>query len=300
MDIKMKKIIAITVSLILIITLTGCGRILELGEQLINDELDKLREPENPVNDDVVDIQSHFDEFEKFIINGFDELDIKIDAFFSSLEIIDTDEFERRLDRLVEDIERFFEEIEVKKETFTLSNDEADNINTLYIHRVEKIQNDLLNIIESYSDSFNNYGANFSLQRVGAEHYGFVDIPDTWVPWVEIGGDGSLVQYADPDSTDVQTVLTLNVGDNPDADLEMIATAIYDNIESGGADAGATWVEFAGFEAIEIYGIYPDGTVLVSWIFQNDDNLNYISIEADIIAIGYLIELIESTFNIYS
>lgn len=296
----MKKIIAITVSLILIITLTGCGRILELGEQLINDELDKLREPENPVNDDVVDIQSHFDEFEKFIINGFDELDIKIDAFFSSLEIIDTDEFERRLDRLVEDIERFFEEIEVKKETFTLSNDEADNINTLYIHRVEKIQNDLLNIIESYSDSFNNYGANFSLQRVGAEHYGFVDIPDTWVPWVEIGGDGSLVQYADPDSTDVQTVLTLNVGDNPDADLEMIATAIYDNIESGGADAGATWVEFAGFEAIEIYGIYPDGTVLVSWIFQNDDNLNYISIEADIIAIGYLIELIESTFNIYS
>jgi len=300
----MKKIIAIIVSIVLVITLTGCGRLLELGEQLINDELEKLEDLENLINDlDIsandVEKQSKIDELEKFINDGFDEVESWIDNLFNSLDEFDSDEFERRLERLIDDLERFLEEIDVKKETFTLSYNEAEIINTLFVRRVEKIQKDLLEIIEKYADSLSNdFGTISGLQRIGAEDYGFVDIPDTWVPWIEIGGDGSLIQYADPDSTDVQTVLTLNVGYNPDADLEMIATAIYDNIEAGGAEAGAARVEFAGFDAIEIYGIYPDGTILLSWIFQNGDNLNYISIETDILAIAELMELIESSFNI--
>lgn len=110
------------------------------------------------------------------------------------------------------------------------------------------------------------------LTSVGNSQTGTVPLSGKWLTFIEAGGFSSQV-VAHEQAKDVSTgsiigLFVLNI----EQDAETAAKAQMAAMEQQGAKkvTGAR-VKLGGYDAIQCYGTYPDGTILVVWHFRGDD-----------------------------
>lgn len=130
-------------------------------------------------------------------------------------------------------------------------------------------------------------------QRVGAENYGYIDIPSDWVEFNEIGmADAEMLQYSDITG---QSVITMQYFEGVEA--ETGASNVYAALEGNCDGLTAAMVEIGGYEAYQVYCFYPDtAEFLVCWLFDGDDGFaHYIAIEGTDMGVFDLSE----TYSLY-
>lgn len=137
--------------------------------------------------------------------------------------------------------------------------------------------------------------------RVGAENYGFIDVPDTWVTFTDEKAASlsglSVKQYSDASG---KNIITLNCSESQ-TDPKSAASSCWNQMEQEGAsDIHGATVTLDGCETYQVYGYYADeDIVLVIWIFFDDDGmLHYISAEGPADSISSTVKIIEKTFSL--
>lgn len=134
--------------------------------------------------------------------------------------------------------------------------------------------------------------------RVGEENFGFVDIPSDWVNFRDLGVTEPILQYSDLLGV---SIITLNAWEKGEETVEDVATAIWIGMEEEGAiETEGAALELAGYDAIQVYGIYPDeGKVLVTWVFETQDGyMHYVAAESTVENIFEIVLSIEETFSL--
>lgn len=137
--------------------------------------------------------------------------------------------------------------------------------------------------------------------RIGAENYGFIDVPNTWVTFTDEKAASlsglSVKQYSDASG---KNIITLNCSESQ-TDPKSAASSCWNQMEQEGAsDIHGATVTLDGCEAYQVYGYYADeDIVLVIWIFSGDnDMLHYISAEGPADSISSMVKIIEKTFSL--
>ena len=145
---------------------------------------------------------------------------------------------------------------------------------------------------ESSEDSYES-DSETEYQRIGAENYGYIDVPADWVKFNEIGmSDAEMIQYSD---ITAQSVITLQYYEGVDA--ETAASNVYVSMEGQCEGLTAAMVELGGYEAYQVYCFYPDSAeFLVCWLFDGDDGYtHYLAIEGTDMSVFDLSE----TYSLY-
>ena len=112
------------------------------------------------------------------------------------------------------------------------------------------------------------------------------------------------IQYSDPTA---QSIFSLNVVDLSGLSeeqreaftLEAGGNNLMVNLDSEGAtDIGGAHVTLLGRDAVEVYGTYPDGIMLVMILVEDDEGvIHYISVESpDLDTLNNMITLISNTY----
>ena len=141
-------------------------------------------------------------------------------------------------------------------------------------------------------------------KRVGSASVGYVSLPSNFVSFLDVEGAEGL-QWADGPGSEVGSrIVTLDTSSGKPAaytevysDPEKWATSIMMSMdEYGSPDYEGARVDFNGYEAFQVYGTFPNGTVepdgtfsppsvWVVTIFQIEDgSVRYLSIEGPIAA----------------
>ncbi len=140
-------------------------------------------------------------------------------------------------------------------------------------------------------------------KRVGTDEFGYVSVPEDWVSFVEATG-GTDWQYSDPTGTSIITLNTfstegLTEEEKKAVSPETAAQSVWFNIENGGGTSAieGAKVEFAGFEAYQVYAAYEDGTFLVTWCFEpGDGQIHYAAAEGTGDGVSEVVSILESTW----
>ena len=128
---------------------------------------------------------------------------------------------------------------------------------------------------ESSEDSSSEeISENTDTKRIGKENYGYVDIPKTWIEFVDVDVEADIVQYTDAGGS----IITLAAAFNPDADPEIIMNAYAAQMEDEGAESViGVRGSLNGIEAVQVYGVYTsENLLLVAWAFKSDDGYMHI------------------------
>lgn len=103
-----------------------------------------------------------------------------------------------------------------------------------------------------------------------------------WGSWTEAGGyDPIITSHEAAFNTATGSIINVQVWDT-DITPEQAAQASMQRMDTEDHAAGVTGaqVTIGGVSAVQTYGLYPDGTYLVSWFFRTDDGVfHYISVE---------------------
>lgn len=156
---------------------------------------------------------------------------------------------------------------------------------------------------EANQESSQESNTNQETKRVGEAGIGFVDIPANYVNFVDVESNTDL-QYSDALGKDIFTLNVLDLSALSDEeraafDIETAGRNLWANIESEGAtDVNGAHVTLLGRDAVQVYGTYPDGVILVMILVQDDAGvIHYISVESDNIdTLNMMIDLIETTY----
>jgi hypothetical protein len=141
-----------------------------------------------------------------------------------------------------------------------------------------------------------------STMHVGAEGYGFLDVPDTWKeftdPDVSSVSGLDVKQYSDAEG---KMIITLNYASDPQVDAKSAASSCWTQMEQEGAEniQGST-VKLDGCTAYQVYGYYTsDDVMLVIWVFTDSDGLlHYISAEGPIDNVMDSVSIVEDTYSV--
>ncbi|MBO4450602.1 MAG: zinc ribbon domain-containing protein [Clostridiales bacterium] len=113
------------------------------------------------------------------------------------------------------------------------------------------------------------------LTSVGNDKTGKVPLTSgKWIEFREAGGHSSeVVEHQQAQDISTGSIIGLFVL-NLDNDPEEVGKAQMAAMEKAGAQkiTGAR-VKIGGYNAVQCYGTYPDGTILVCWYFRGDDGL---------------------------
>lgn len=136
--------------------------------------------------------------------------------------------------------------------------------------------------------------------RTGAENYGFVDVPNTWVTFTDqetasLSGL-SVKQYSDAAG---KNIITLNCSESQ-TEPKSAASSCWTQMEQEGAsDIHGATVTLDGYESYQVYGYYADeDIVLVIWIFSDGTMLHYVSAEGPADSVSDTVKMIENTFSL--
>ena len=120
---------------------------------------------------------------------------------------------------------------------------------------------------------------NQETKRIGNADYGFIDIPSKWIKFTDIDGTEA-VQYTDGSGYNIVTLdsFTKEKAKVP-ADIEFnaeflakkLAVMWEDNQDVGKMTGARTKV--AGLDAYQLQIVMKSGQYLITWIFQNLENL---------------------------
>ena len=115
----------------------------------------------------------------------------------------------------------------------------------------------------------------YSLTSVGNDKTGKVALTEgNWVTFIEAGGfSKEVIEHEQAKDTRTGSIIGLFVLD-VNYDAESLGKSQMAAMEQAGAKkiTGAR-VKLGGYDAIQCYGTYPDGTILVVWFFKGDDGL---------------------------
>jgi hypothetical protein len=141
-------------------------------------------------------------------------------------------------------------------------------------------------------------------QHVGADGTGFVDVPATWVEFHDTDGNDS-IQWCDGTPYTIISLNTFNVDSVPeeeraDFDAEDAANSVWANMLNDGCEEDSVQgarVTLAGRDAVQVYGVYPDGSFLVCWLLQDDAGvIRYVAAEGTQDTITDSVEIVENTY----
>lgn len=110
------------------------------------------------------------------------------------------------------------------------------------------------------------------LTSVGNSQTGTVPLSGKWITFIEAGGFSSdVAEHEQAKDVSTGAIIGLFVL-NTSQDAETMGKLQMAAMEKQGAKGvtGAR-VKLGGYDAVQAYGIYPDGTILVVWYFKGDD-----------------------------
>ena len=154
---------------------------------------------------------------------------------------------------------------------------------------------------EAETDTKTDADASAATQHVGADGVGFVDIPADWKPFQDASG-GDDLQWCDGTP---YTIVTLNVIELSEQDrasltLDDAANNIAAHLLDEGMDEeslNGAHVTLAGRDATQLYGMYPDGSVLVVWLLEDDSgNYRYVSAEGTTDTVVDAVSIVEVSY----
>lgn len=118
------------------------------------------------------------------------------------------------------------------------------------------------------------------LKQIGDDEHGYIMIPADYVRFSDTESN-SAIQYSDVTGQNVITLMKHTGIDYQSAAQN--ALAYMDESEDITGGTGAT-LKIAGYEAIQVYGIYSDGFYIVTWQIKdpaNADDSYYLCLEFD-------------------
>lgn len=143
-------------------------------------------------------------------------------------------------------------------------------------------------------------------QRVGEVGVGFVEVPASWMKFVDVDGTTSL-QWCDGTpytiiSLDVFDLSGLSEDQRSELTLEDAADSVAGTLIDGGAvedSLQGAHVTLAGREALQVYCSYPDGIILVTWVLEADDgSIRYVAAEGTMSTVLDAVEMVEDSYSI--
>ena len=143
-------------------------------------------------------------------------------------------------------------------------------------------------------------------QHVGAEGVGFVDIPASWVEFKDTDGNSSL-QWCDGTPYTVVSLNTFDLSGMSEEDRasftpEDAANSVWTNMLNDGAveeSVTGARVTLAGRDAVQVYGTYPDGSILVCWLVQDDAGvIRYVAAEGTNETIMEAFDIVDKTYQL--
>lgn len=142
-----------------------------------------------------------------------------------------------------------------------------------------------------YNDFFGSY-----LKRIGNYNFGFMEIPENWIPFVDASGVQGLLQY-----TDVGwNIITLSFGDVQDMNFEEFAN-YHMNIVGGDIVSTVEPIQLANVGTGYTYTTNIGGKYLTTIIIKRpasiSGNLQIITIEGSRAEVEELTRLVEQTFR---
>ena len=146
--------------------------------------------------------------------------------------------------------------------------------------------------------------ADEQVQHVGADGIGFVDVPATWVKFTDVDGNDS-IQWCDGTPYTIISLNTFDLDSVPedqraDFDAEDAANSVWTNMLNDGCDEESVQgahVTLAGRDAVQVYGAYPDGSFLVCWLVEDDDDaIRYVAAEGTQDTIMDAVGIVEGTY----
>lgn len=140
-------------------------------------------------------------------------------------------------------------------------------------------------------------------QRVGSDEYGYIDIPQNWIPFKDIDG-GDSIQYTDGTG---YNIVTLNAFTKEKADLgageewtaETIANRLYYNWDKN-PNVDKIWgakTTVSDHDTFQVNTIMKSGQYLISWAFKDEDKVYLIVFEGEKEVLADIIEDIEHTWS---
>lgn len=141
-------------------------------------------------------------------------------------------------------------------------------------------------------------------QHVGADGTGFVDVPATWVEFHDTDGNDS-IQWCDGTPYTIISLNTFDIESVPEeerASFDAVAAAnsVWANMLNDGVEEDSVQgarVKLAGRDAVQVYGVYPDGSFLVCWLLQDDAGvIRYVAAEGTQDTIMDSVEIVENTY----
>lgn len=173
--------------------------------------------------------------------------------------------------------------------------------NTEIVQEENKDKNDVLETENLDENKENNTeeASSEETKKVGQDKYGFVQVPSSWVNFkdVDLPDDSKVIQYSDPLGS---SIITLNVIENFDQNIEDAAQATAQNIQSNGVDVKGAKVKIDNYDAYQLYGLYEDqGLMLIVWYFMDENNnLHYVSAEGPLDTISNVVGYVEKTYSL--
>ncbi|MBP3893951.1 MAG: hypothetical protein J6D34_07930 [Atopobiaceae bacterium] len=143
-------------------------------------------------------------------------------------------------------------------------------------------------------------------QRIGAEGIGFVEVPANWMEFKDVDGNSS-IQWCDGTPYTIISLNTFDTSGVPEDQrasfsAEDAANSIWDNMLNDGVSEDAIQgarVTLANREALQVYGLYPDGSFLVCWLVEDDNGvIRYVSAEGPESTIYDAVEMVQNTYEL--
>ena len=143
-------------------------------------------------------------------------------------------------------------------------------------------------------------------KRVGSDGIGYVTIPANWVDFEDTDGNASL-QWCDGTPYTVISLNVFNMDSVPEDQSasfgpEQAAESVWMNMVNDGADEESiqgAHVKLAGRDAVQVYGVYPDGSFLVTWLLADDaGTIRYVAAEGTQDTIMDTVNIVESTYEL--
>ena len=143
-------------------------------------------------------------------------------------------------------------------------------------------------------------------KRIGADGVGFVSIPENWVEFRDTDGNSS-IQWCDGTPYTIISLNTFDMSSVPedqraDFDVEDAANSVWMNMLNDGCKEDAIQgarVTLANHDALQVYGLYPDGSYLVCWLLDDGNGtIRYVSAEGPENTIYDTVEMIQNTYEL--
>lgn len=143
-------------------------------------------------------------------------------------------------------------------------------------------------------------------KQIGAKGVGFVSVPENWVEFNDVDGNTS-IQWCDGTPYTVISLNTFDLDSVPEEEragytTEDAANSVWQNMLNDGAvedSVQGARVTLADHDALQVYGIYPDGSYLVTWLLQDEEGvIRYVAAEGTEETIMDTVTMVQDTYQL--